>query len=457
MRRRLTGSLVAWSVLLTMSCGGAQRGDLGPVPAATDVAPQPCTLAPASCRALAQLTAPTTLTAYVSAHSPLARTLAASIQRYAQASGGRVRAVVVSTDTQEGAAAAAAAGIEVVTFQTITDDTVQSDSGQRGLVIEVGAARRVLSVVASHDEAEITSALLVLAGPHPVVGILSGHGGPTIARGLMTLQRMLPRHELREVEASTIGPDVRALLVIDPRTSLRDDEIRAIEALLHRGGSLGVFAGGAAIDLHPRLAAQPSQAHLDPLLAPWGITIGGQVVADSRCGRIPMQNPGGTSTSVPYPPAPIFTPTSEQRFHPILANVESTPVFFASPITVPQDFEDRGGAILLQTHESALLDASTEGVRIREPSAWSPPDGWSHSYVVAVATDAPVPNGSAPSRLFVIGASSLVLDDFLPQQGQLADRDIAGAMAMTLNAIDWLTHEDDVLALRVMPDDGAAE
>jgi len=182
-------------------------------------------------------------------------------------------------------------------------------------------------------------------------------------------------------------------------------------------------------------------------------------VADAQCGRVPMRGPYGIQIPVAYPPAPIVTFTDEQREHPTLFRLESTPLFFVSAIETSDVFRNLHGTVLMRSSgedHSWLLEGSTVSLRIREPGEWRETmGGEAGPFALAVAVEGRLPSAYTENteseddaRVLVVGTSTALRDEFLPQEGQLSDADLAGAMAFALNSVDWLAQDADLIAIR---------
>lgn len=427
-------------------------------------------LSPASRNVVANLDETLTITAYFTSDLPApfnateqyVRNLLAEYQ--ASAPNGRVSVRFVSPDTDEERREADDAGVHPVQHQHIENDAVSVVEGYRGLVFEYLGNHQALPVIQPDTEGleyAITVAIMQLTGEDLEIGVLSGHEGPQLTKGLSTWQRMLPTYHVTEVNAaSAIDEDLRALIIVDPQTELSEDELHNIDAYVMSGHGLGIFGGAMQVDLQagPDLSATPTHSGLNGLLQHWGVTIGENIVADAQCGRVPMRTPYGIQIPVLYPPAPIVTFTDEERQHPVLFNLQQTPLFFVSAIETTDAFRNAGGQVLMRSsaENSWLLEGSSISLRIREPAEWrSTMGGESGPFPLAVALSGEIPSAYTEgtrspedTHVLVVGTSTVIRDEFLPQEGQMSDADLAGAMAFALNSVDWLAQDQGLIAIR---------
>ncbi|MCX7808235.1 MAG: GldG family protein, partial [Deltaproteobacteria bacterium] len=442
-------------------------------------------LSDGSKRVIRNLDETLTITAYFSADLPppfnsTERYVRDLLAEYQSVGRGKVKVRFVNPDTDREKEEARERGVHLVQHQKLDENAVNVVEGYRGIVFEYMGEREVIPVVQPDTqglEYEITMAIKRLTGERAPIGIVTGHEGPTLGRGLSTLQKMLATYNLREVDAKQeIDTSLRALLIIDPQTELSETELRRINQYVMRGGSLGVFGGSmkADISLAPTITATPSRSNINRLLQAWGIEMGENIVADARCGRVPLRTSFGLAIPVPYPPAPIVTFSEEQSKHPVLFRLPASPLFFVSAIKTKDEFKKLGGKVLMESsggQASWLLTGSSIDLSIRDPREWrNTLKGESGPHVLAVAIEAQLPSAfpdagdsgiEAPPRsttpqegdedkvrVLVVGTSTPLRDEFLPQGEQVSKGELAGAMAFALNAIDWLAQDSDLIAIR---------
>lgn len=442
-------------------------------------------LSEGSRRVVRELDETLSITAYFSADLPppfntTERYVRDTLAEYQAAGGSHVSVRFVSPDTDAEREEANERGVQLVQHQNIDRNAVSVVEGYRGIVFEYLGERQVIPVIQPDTqglEYEITMAIKRLTSQRVPIGVLSGHEGPTPSSGLSTLQRMLPLYTLREVDAnSEIDHELRALLIVDPQTEITETELRRINQYVMQGGSLGVFGGSMKVDLStaPNISASSSGSNLNRLLRGWGVTLGENIVADARCGRVPLRTQFGLQIPVAYPPAPVVTISRDQAEHPVLFRLNAAPMFFVSALETTDAFADHGGRVLMRSSEgqnSWLLSGANVDLTIRDPREWSRTmGGASGPHTLAVAMEAQLPSAfpeagssgiEAPAqsvtpdsddddsvRVLVVGSATPIRDEFLPQAGQMGEAETAAAMALALNAIDWLAQDSDLIAIR---------
>ncbi len=392
------------------------------------------------------------------------------LEEYEVASNGNIRVRFVNPDTDELREQADQDGVRKVSHQKIENDSVSVVEGYRGLVIKHLGDNKAIPVIqdTSGLEYTITQSIKEITGEKRPVGILSGHEGPTLAKGLTGLQSALPTYELKEVSAEqAIDPSLSALLVISPETALSGTELKNITDFVVGGKSLGVFGGVSKLSLEGEPKVDKVDTGLNDLLGKWGVKFRDGVVFDWQCSRAPMRGPLGLQVAVPYPPVPIVSFKKEESEHPVLFRLPSALFPFTSSLTVSKAPSGAKVETLARSSENSWrVKEDSLALSPRHPREWAQ-SGRSGPFPLLVSVegklstkgdsgamssadgdDSPAKTSDRAVRVLVAGTSAFLRDEFLPPAGPDGKRDLSGALALGLNAIDWLAAESDLIEIR---------
>jgi ABC-type uncharacterized transport system involved in gliding motility auxiliary subunit len=211
-------------------------------------------LAPGSERLASSLDDRLEITAYFTENLPppfnaTERHVRDLLSEYAAASDGQIIVRFVNPDDEAKQQAARADGVQPVAHQKIEEDQVAVVEGYRGMVLRYLDESRTMPVIQDTTGLEymVTSAIKELVGERKPIGIVSGHGSPSLEQGLTSLRDVLKLYDLQDVDASQeIDPGLATLLIVGPQEPFSDEELRRIDQYVMRGGSLGVFGGALA-------------------------------------------------------------------------------------------------------------------------------------------------------------------------------------------------------------------
>ena len=394
------------------------------------------------------------------------------LAEYSAASNGQIIVRFVNPNDEVEQEAARADGIQRVAHQKIEEDQVAVVEGYRGMVLRYLDQTRAIPVIQDTTGLEyiITSAIKELVGERKPIGVVGGHGGPSLEQGLTSLRSVLSLYEVREVDATQeVDPGLAALLVIGPQEPFSDQELRRMDQFVMRGGSLGVFGGAIAVDLAGQAgpSARPLSLSMDGLLGAWGVRLSSKLVADAQCSRAPMAGPLGLQVLVPYPPIPVLQLQEEQREHPVMFRLASPMLPFVAPLELGEPPANSTLTVLASSsQDSWTMSGETISLAPRNPRDWQmSAEAGPFDLMVAIegklpsAFAAPINEDDANAiptplvaekdvRVLVVGTGSFLEDAFMPPRPQQGDVQMNAALALALNAIDWLAADSDLIAIR---------
>jgi ABC-type uncharacterized transport system involved in gliding motility auxiliary subunit len=416
-------------------------------------------------------------------HNATGRYVRDLLSEYKDASRGKIVLRYVEPDTDEEKQAAERDGVDRMSDQKLEADSFSVHEGYRGIAFNyLGQTKAIKHIDTTEGlEYEITQTLKQLMGDKEKteIGVLGGHEGPTIAKGLSSLKQYLPTYDMKEVKADAeLSSTLKALLIVHPENALTETELRYINQYVMRGGSLGVFGGGVKVNANE--GSKPTGAPIDPglnkLLEKWGVTLDNRIVADAQCGRARMPtNIPGLAIPVPYPPVPIVTFDEAQTKHPALFRINQVgmpyPVRLALNDNLKGDKAVKRTVLARSTENAWLMEGDTIDLEARE--RWNVP-GYSGPYTLGLAIEGKLPSAfteeaastpstegesappvkidaparaEKPGRVLVFGSGFFLRDEFLPPP-QPNQNFFSGAIAFALNAVDWLAQDSDLIEIR---------
>ena len=393
------------------------------------------------------------------------------LSEYNAASNGDIVVRFVNPDTADEQQAARADGVQPVMHQKIEQDQVAVVEGYRGLVLKYLDAKKTIPVVQDTTGLEytLTAAIKELVGERRPVGVVSGHGSPTPEQGLTSLSSAARLYDLVAVDASQeIDTGLATLLIVGPKEPFSTAELRRIDQYVMRGGSLGVFGGSMSVDLAGAAgpSAQPVESQIGQLTSAWGVELEPKLVFDAQCGRAPMRGPLGLQVLVPYPPIPVLQLTEEQRESPVMFRLAAPMLPFVSPLKLGDAPEGSTVTTLASSSDASwAVDGPSISLEPRDARDWqmttdlgpfalmASVEGRLPSAYGTPMSEEPGQQVQAPSlsesevRVLVTGASTFLEDGFLPPS-QGGEVQMNAALALALNAIDWLAADSDLIAIR---------
>lgn len=181
-----------------------------------------------------------------------------------------------------------------------------------------------------------------------------------------------------------------------------------------------------------------------------------------------MRGPLGLQVLVPYPPIPVLQLDDEQLEHPVMFQLASPMLPFVSPLKVGEAPAGTTISVLARSSEDSwTMSGATIALEPRNPREWQmSSDAGPFDLMVAIegripsAFASPVsqeegaPSIQAPPtaerdvRVLVTGTSTFLEDSFMPPRPPQGEVQMNAALALALNAVDWLAADSDLIAIR---------
>lgn len=354
------------------------------------------------------------------------------------------------------------------------------------LLSRAGASHEtVLNNSIQNLEYAILSALRkIVSGGRPLIGFTEGHGELNNLQLFDAIQALTTGFQVGFVNLDSITfeglSQLTALVVAKPTQPFSEAEKFKIDHFVMNGGNVlwAIDQTDAELDSMRTTGEQTiiaRQLNLDDLLFTYGIRFNYQLLADMNCAQIPlaMGNVGNQAQIelAPWLFHPVFIPTTP---HPIVKNLEGIRSEFAGTldtIAVPGIYKS---VILHSSPFSRLLNLpATVSLQLVEETP-DPTQFRNKPFAVAALLEGPFPSAflnravppeiNAPIQIPVQGkpAKMIAIADGDVFRGQVNPTDGSpyplgwdryteqqyGNKSFLLNAIDYLTDDADIIALR---------
>lgn len=365
-------------------------------------------------------------------------------------------------------------GIQPVQINVIEEDQAQQKRAYMGLVIRYQEEHEVLPVVQSTEDLEyqLTTLIRNLTRTRvPVLGVVQGHGEPSLEKDLSRLSLLLEQvYEVKPVnlkehvekeDAVPLADEYDALLVVGPEEAFTEKELRALDQFLMRGKSAAFLLDKVSVDFATFQTKEVDHG-LSELLSTYGIDLGHQLVADAECASLTISRRMG-SMLVQMPMRYPFIPQLRklEGESPVTRGLAEITIPFATPVFLSSALEEEGskrrGEVLARSSSKSWLEEATsfnlspqrflERVEatftgpynlVATVSGTLPSHFASEANSVSTEEGAILVESEGEARVLVAGSSGLARDPFMS----------APNAAFVMNIVDWLLLDPALLTMR---------
>jgi ABC-type uncharacterized transport system involved in gliding motility auxiliary subunit len=315
----------------------------------------------------------------------------------------------------------------------IGQSELQVKQGYLGLAIQHGSETDAIPFVDHTDDLEyrlVSSIRNLTRAKKPALGFVTQ---PSMEQGAgySQLQEQLGKsydvRALVQTDSTQLDSTVAALVLAGAPDSVPADQLARLRRYIDHGGSLLVLAGGMAISPQAPLAA-PRPLAWNRLLEPFGVSVRGDLAYDLVANEaIPLNSAFGRVLQ----PYPYFIRSESTRLSPVNQSVNDAVLTWASTIDTTKAAKGTVTPLLVT---SASAGTFTDATSI-DPRSDFPRAALGRKLLGAV-----VQPKQGKGRAVVIGSADFATDRFI--QGAPEN------LALTLNAIDWLSQDEDLIGIR---------
>lgn len=357
---------------------------------------------------------------------------------------GRGNIVAESVTVEEGKSdmeEARSLGVTSIQFNVLKQDSFQAQQGMFGLTVSYAGQHEVIGYLDRTDDLEYRMVRFIkklTAKEKPKVALLEGHGEriENLANFRGALEEF---YTVTDTDVSTSTPviaeDVRAAIVAGPTQDLSEGAVEALREYLNRGGSVLAVLNGVEVETQT-LTANPLPTKNGELFAAYGARVTGVLIADVQANETVTMNSGIFSLLLPYP---YWVKASLVKTHPIAGELPYVILPWASSV-------ERTAEGSYDVEE--VLTTTEGGVAVSPPFLIDPQQQFRFdrdsfgvkTLAVAMRAKQGAIQSSAGGRVVLVGDADFLSDQFTGERSP--------NLAFGLNAVDWLTQDEGLIAIR---------
>ncbi len=273
-------------------------------------------------------------------------------------------------------------------------------------------------------------------------------------------------YDVKDVTLATqVPPEIDVLIVAGP-SNLDAKAAEHVEQFVMRGGSLVVLDGRFRLAPSPTgIAVERVTTGLEKLFDSWGITVGDQMVLDTKKDTFPLPRArdlggGMIVQEVEQVPYPFFVRVvgSQVASTLITGGLPGSVMHFVSPITTKPKPDRVVVEELLSSSDDSWL-STTLSIEPDAEKGFAPAPGAEQtSRALAVAVTFTTPENldkaslqdklPADSRVVIFGSSVFATDALLGHAQQFEQELALSNVNLIHNAVDWASADTDLLSIR---------
>jgi len=401
---------------------------------------------------LSELKAPITVKAYFSENLPpdIAKTkrdFKDLLIEYASRSKGKVVYTFINpNEKEEVEQEAARSGVQPVMINVRDKDQMKQQKAYLGAVIQMGERTEVIPFMqpgAAMEYALSAGIKKLTVVEKPVVGMLQGHGEPSMRAMQQAQNGLSVLYNVEEITLSdtTQIPDrIKTLAIVDPKDSFPLSHLQQLDQFLSKGKNLFVAYSHETADLS-KASGSSRHTGLEDWLGQKKIQIADQFIVDATCGNVNvLQQQGGFqfNTPIQFPYFPLVNKFDE---NPVTKGLEQVLLRFPSPLNYTGDSSIRYIPIL-KTSAKAGLQQSPAFFNVQKQ--WMQNDFPMQNIVMGAAFSGKI-SGNVNAKMVVIANGDFAVNG----EGQGAMQQLPpDNVNLFVNSIDWLSDESGLIELR---------
>jgi len=337
-------------------------------------------------------------------------------------------------------------GIAPVMINVRERDQIKQQRAYLGLVVQMGEQRDVIPLIqpgAAMEYALSTSIKKLSVVDKPQIGILQGHGEPSIAAIQQAVAMLSVLYSVQPITLSDttgIPSYYKTIAIIAPEDSFPSSHIQHLENYINGGGKILAALNRVNGDLSQGVGKSINTG-LERWLESKGISIANSFLTDAKCGSVSVRRQQGFFTfnqQIQFPYFPLIINFSD---HSITAGLESIMLPFASAISYND--QDTNLKVTVLASSSGKAGSESPNTYFDVSKQWTESDFPSGAMPVAIIAEG---NniGNNLSKMIVIGDGDFPVNG----EGQNAQQLQPDNANLLVNAIEFLSDDTGLNELR---------
>jgi gliding-associated putative ABC transporter substrate-binding component GldG len=357
-----------------------------------------------------------------SKYLPLRQQVGDILDEYVNYSKGKIKVQFVDpADDAKVADEVQSMGIPQVQFNIMDKDQYQLVKGYLGIAFSYGDKTETIPVVSETGNLEYQITLniqKVMGKINASVGIADGGAGGD-SGGITSAKKSLGElYQIEDINLKTfkeIPAGINTLVIAGSQEKLSDDQLKAIDAFVMRGGSLVVLAGG--VNVGQGLTASASDTNIGDLTQKYGIQLNKDLVADVYSGTVSF-NQGFMSFTTSYPMWPKVIQSGFDKDNPAVSRLGGVVLPWASSLDIIKDNLDQSDKVSYLAKSSDRSWRQTKDFNIDPQGATDTGADTRKSYNLAIYISGKINSaygkGSTDNgRIVVVGNGNFMRDSFI--------------------------------------------
>jgi gliding-associated putative ABC transporter substrate-binding component GldG len=335
-------------------------------------------------------------------------------------------------------------GIQPVLIQVREKDQMKQIKAYLGAVLSYGDMTDNIPFVTDATAMEYalaSSIKKISSASKPVVGIIRGHGEPSLAAMQQAQHSLAVLYSVEEVMMtdSTDLSKYKTIAILAPKESIPDSHLMIFENYLARGGN--IFIGINRVDGNMEtFNGEDINTGLERWLASKGLVVENNFVIDQSCATINVTQQSGMfrfARPMKFFYWPFINTFNE---HPVTKGLEQVFLKFASTLTFTGDTSIRFTPLAMTSKKSSTLSSPLMIDLRRE---WVESDFMLSNLNVGGILSGNL-SGNSMSRMIVVTDGDFAVNG----EGQMAQQLPPDNISLFVNSVDWLSDDTGLIELR---------